>query len=208
MSFTDAEQWYAIEEFDRVIDADPTHRLDAYTHQLFSSNVDDFEILGGYAYQPTALTVEGLSERVHRVAVTPELLQATGIFPALGSGFSADNGLPGNNAVAIISYDLWVNTFAADEQILDQQIVIDGQAHPIVGVDRVAGRSTHQLVGVPDREVHPGQHGEGHGSPHSAVDLHEAGPAASDAELHHGQARPIERTQQRDRHVQQLRVDL
>ncbi len=143
LPFTDAEQWYAIEEFDRVIDADPTHRLDAYTHQLFSSNIDDFEVLGGYAYQPAALTVEGLSERVHRVAVSPELLQATGIFPAIGSGFSSDDRLAGANSVAVISYDLWVNTFAADEQILDRQIVIDGQAHSIVGV---LGQNDHLVA--------------------------------------------------------------
>jgi putative ABC transport system permease protein len=74
------------------------------------------------------------AERLSGDYVTPGFFQVLGVSPALGRGFNTDEGIPGNERVAIISHELWQRRFGADPEILGTTIVLDGMTHTVVGV--------------------------------------------------------------------------
>jgi putative ABC transport system permease protein len=74
------------------------------------------------------------AERVDGQYVTPGFFEVLGVQPAAGRAFSADEGRPGGDRVAIISDGLWKRRFAADPGVLGSTIVLDGAPHTIVGI--------------------------------------------------------------------------
>lgn len=79
--------------------------------------------------------------RAHIAQTSWNFFSVLGTQPLLGSGFSADEdvdgtgwGLPGRNAVAVISYGLWQQLFNGDHKVLGATIRIDGIPLTIVGV--------------------------------------------------------------------------
>ena len=58
-----------------------------------------------------------------------------GVEPALGRDFRADeDSVPGRDAVAILSYDLWKTDFAARPDAIGQTIYLNGIAFTVIGV--------------------------------------------------------------------------
>jgi putative ABC transport system permease protein len=83
----------------------------------------------------------GFGTRAHIAQTSWNFFSVLGTQPVLGSGFSADEdvdgtgwGLPGRNAVAVISYGLWQQLFSGDSKVLGATIRIDGIPLTIVGV--------------------------------------------------------------------------
>jgi putative ABC transport system permease protein len=79
--------------------------------------------------------------RAHVAQTSWNFFSVLGTQPVLGSGFSADEdvdgtgwGLPGRNAVAVISYGLWQQLFSSDPKVLGATIRIDGIPLTVVGV--------------------------------------------------------------------------
>jgi len=79
--------------------------------------------------------------RAHVAQTSWNFFWVLGTQPVLGSGFSADEdvdgtgwGLPGRNAVAVISYGLWQQLFSGDPKVLGATIRIDGIPLTVVGV--------------------------------------------------------------------------
>src|SRR5580693_5080975 len=79
--------------------------------------------------------------RAHVAQTSGNFFSLLGTQPVLGSGFSAGEdvdgtgwGLPGRNAVAVISYGLWQQLFNSDPKVLGATIRIDGIPLTIVGV--------------------------------------------------------------------------
>jgi predicted permease len=55
--------------------------------------------------------------------------------PVLGPGFSPNACLPGGpSAEVVLSHELWVDAFGADEAVLDTDILLNGQRFSVVGV--------------------------------------------------------------------------
>ena len=79
--------------------------------------------------------------RAHVAQTSWNFFSVLGTQPVLGTGFSADEdvdgtgwGLPGRNAVAVISYGLWQQLFNRDPKVLGASIRIDGIPLTVVGV--------------------------------------------------------------------------
>jgi len=79
--------------------------------------------------------------RAHVAQTSWNFFSVLGTQPVLGSGFSADEdvdgtgwGVPGRNAVAVISYGLWQQLFNGYPRALGSTIRIDGIPLTIVGV--------------------------------------------------------------------------
>jgi len=79
--------------------------------------------------------------RAHVAQTSGNFFSLLGTQPVLGSGFSAGEdvdgtgwGLPGRNAVAVISYGLWQQLFNRDPKVLGASIRIDGIPLTVVGV--------------------------------------------------------------------------
>ena len=79
-------------------------------------------------YQGTSLGGEGL-------LVSGSYFPVLGINPALGRLLTVDDDKTiGGHFVAVLSYDYWRNRFELDPSVLNQTLVINGQAMTIVGV--------------------------------------------------------------------------
>jgi putative ABC transport system permease protein len=97
------------------------------------------------------LSGEFEAERLRGVYATPGFFDILQVQPAMGRGFTPDEGIPGNEQVAVISHELWLRRFEGDAGILGRTIVLDGLPHTVVGVmpPRFWFRFPHQDVFAP-----------------------------------------------------------
>src|SRR5438093_796715 len=73
------------------------------------------------------------SERVHGHAVTPSLLRALRVQPAIGRLFRDEEaGIDDAAPIIILSHSLW--RYGADAGILNKQIRVNGRSLTVVGV--------------------------------------------------------------------------
>jgi predicted permease len=73
-------------------------------------------------------------EHLHGFLVTPDYFEALQAQPMLGRTFLEEEGAPGKDHVAVLSYALWRDHFAADSSIAGKTILLDGIDYTIVGV--------------------------------------------------------------------------
>ena len=100
----------------------------------WQQQVQAFEHLAAYLNGFVNLTGAGTPERLAAVQVTPNLFQTLGVDPIVGRWFVPPEGSPGQTAVAILSHGLWQRRFGANQGIVGQTILLDGQPHLVVGV--------------------------------------------------------------------------
>jgi predicted permease len=74
------------------------------------------------------------SERVFGSRVMVNFFDTLGVHPALGSFFSAENAVEGQDHVVVLSHGYWRERFGASPAVLGQMIRIDGVSRRIVGV--------------------------------------------------------------------------
>jgi putative ABC transport system permease protein len=100
----------------------------------WKEQVKAFESLAAYYNSFVSLTGAGKPERLVAAQVTPNLFPTLGVEPLVGRWFVSPEGLPGQRAVAILSYDLWQRRFGSDRGIVGQTIRLDGEPYLVVGV--------------------------------------------------------------------------
>ncbi len=79
------------------------------------------------------LSGEEGAERVIRMRVSAGYFSILGVDPVLGRGLSLDEERD-DLALAIISHGLWQRQFGGDREVLGKTIVLDGEAHEVLGV--------------------------------------------------------------------------
>ena len=52
----------------------------------------------------------------------------------LGRSFTEEEGEPGENQKAILSYGLWQRLFGGDQEVLGKDLRVDGEPFTVVGV--------------------------------------------------------------------------
>src|SRR5882724_3007654 len=73
-------------------------------------------------------------EQLAYSGVSPNLLSMLGTQPLLGRIFSAQDGVPGNDDVVILSYGLWQRRFGSDRNVVGGKIKINGRPETVIGV--------------------------------------------------------------------------
>jgi predicted permease len=73
-------------------------------------------------------------EHLHGFLVTPDYFGALQAQPMLGRTFLEEEGAPGKDHVAILSYGLWRDHFAADSSIVGKTVLLNGIDYTVVGV--------------------------------------------------------------------------
>jgi hypothetical protein len=97
--------------------------------------VDAFSEVVAYDLTPMAWSVGEQAEVVQGYVVSHNYFDALGIDALLGRTFSADEGsVPGRDAVAVISHDLWTRRFAGDPAVLGSEIQLNSSPFTIIGV--------------------------------------------------------------------------
>lgn len=73
-------------------------------------------------------------EHVQGFQVTPDFFVALEAQPMLGRGFLDEEGRPGKDRVAVLSYKIWRERFAGDPAAIGKRILLNGVSCTIVGV--------------------------------------------------------------------------
>ncbi|HEU5130825.1 MAG TPA: ABC transporter permease, partial [Pyrinomonadaceae bacterium] len=80
------------------------------------------------------LTGDGEPERVSSYSVTANFFPLLGVQPLLGRSFLTEEDRPGANKVVVLSYSLWQSRYGGDRNILNREILLNGEKHSVVGV--------------------------------------------------------------------------
>ena len=88
------------------------------------------------AFRGSSFNLTGLDqpERVNALRVASNFFQVLGVNPQTGRAFSAEEEVPGNDRVVIISDAFWRTQLASDPQVLGRVLMLNGTGHTIVGV--------------------------------------------------------------------------
>jgi predicted permease len=92
------------------------------------------EQMGIFGSTSVNLTGTEEPERVTAAYVTASLLSTLGVVPELGRSFIEADNEPEAEAIAILGHGLWMRRFGGDPSLLDQTVLVDGEAHRVVGI--------------------------------------------------------------------------
>jgi putative ABC transport system permease protein len=87
-------------------------------------------------YNSNTTNLAGLDrpQRIGYAQVTPSLFTTLGANPLQGRLFSADENLPGNDDVVILSHGFWESSFGGDSEVIGSRLMIDGRPMTVVGI--------------------------------------------------------------------------
>ena len=80
------------------------------------------------------LTGDGEPERVSTYAVTANFFPLLGVQPLLGRSFTPEEDRPGGSKAVVLSYGLWQSRYGGDRNIVNREILLNGEKHAVVGV--------------------------------------------------------------------------
>src|SRR5579859_5019306 len=107
--------------------------------RALQQNSQSFASLSAYG-QNTESNIVGPStgiasaERVFGSRVTVNTFDTLQIHPAVGTFFSAENAVEGQDQVVVLSYGYWRDRFAQNDSAIGQTVRIDGVSRRIIGV--------------------------------------------------------------------------
>jgi predicted permease len=87
-----------------------------------------------YNSRNQSIDQSGTPTRILVTQATPSFFRLLQVKPALGRTFTDQEGEPGNETKAVLSYGLWQSQFGGDPQAIGKDIRLDGQPFTIVGV--------------------------------------------------------------------------
>ena len=127
-------------ESEQLVDLSETFKPDGFG-SVSVPNYEDWKnqntvFAGISAYSFTSFNLEGgdTPQRVPGIRVSANYFDVLGIRPALGRAFLPGEDVAGRERVLVIGDDLWRRNFAADPNIINQTIAVNGQKYTVIGV--------------------------------------------------------------------------
>lgn len=97
--------------------------------------VEAFSEVVAYDLTPMAWSVGEQAEVVQGYVVSDNYFDVLGVDAVLGRTFGPEEGrVPGRDAVAVISHDLWTQRFAGDPGVLGREIKLNSYPFTVIGV--------------------------------------------------------------------------
>ena len=93
-----------------------------------------FEIFAAYSMATVNVSGGDRPDRLQAARVTPGVIEASRVRPALGRTFGADDAEPGAPSTAILSNALWRDRFASNLAVVGQVVRVNGRPHAIIGI--------------------------------------------------------------------------
>ncbi len=93
-----------------------------------------FEDMAAAAFASFNITGDGEPERIAARQVTHNFFPILGVQPLLGRVFNPEEDKPGSDKVAVISYELWQSRYGGKPEILNSNILLNGEKYTVVGV--------------------------------------------------------------------------
>lgn len=92
------------------------------------------EAVAIYGERGFVLAQDGRPSRVDALEVVPDLFRVLEVPPEVGRVFGPDDEEPGSEHQVILSHGAWTRRFGQDPAILEQDLLLDGEAYEVVGV--------------------------------------------------------------------------
>ncbi len=121
----------------RVLERLPTGGLNAVStlNYLDWTNQNGvFEYMAAEVGWRATLTGAGEPVSIRGARVSPHYFNIFGATPALGRSFLPDEDQVGKDRVVLLSHVLWETRFGSDPAMLGRNIVLNGEAHTVIGV--------------------------------------------------------------------------
>ncbi len=93
-----------------------------------------FSAVAAYLSLGRNLTGLGDAERINATKVTAGFFSVLDTQPVRGRSFFNEEDQPGHDKVAIISHGLWQRRFSGANNVIGQNLILDGVNHTIVGI--------------------------------------------------------------------------
>ena len=100
----------------------------------WSERATTIQEFAGFTFGSANLTAVDVPLRVETVRMTTNLLSVWGISPTLGRTFRLEEGQAGAARVVVLSDAFWERQFSRAPAVLGQVLMLDSEAHTIVGV--------------------------------------------------------------------------
>lgn len=137
----------AVPDMNRMVIVNETHKGDEQDEalgnygQVAMGNYEDwthqsrsFEALSVRTDAYFNLTGAGDAAHVQAAEISPNFLDLLRVQPLLGRGFRADEGQPGRDAEAVLSYSFWQRHFGGNADVLGRRVELDDRAYTVIGV--------------------------------------------------------------------------
>jgi predicted permease len=107
--------------------------LDALEYQRRTTSFESMAMM--LTWDHVTLTGLDIPERIDASFVSHSYFNLVGVKPALGRTFlPQETATPGNDAVAVLSHDLWQNRFGSDRGVVGRTVRLNGHPFQVVGV--------------------------------------------------------------------------
>jgi predicted permease len=128
-------------EPDRIVHLWETHPAKGYFRNVVNpfnfldwrERTHSFEAMSAVTALTTNLTGLGDPLAIDGMQVSPNFFSILGISPVVGRSFIPEEGLPGHEHVAILSFGLWQSRFGADPAVIGRKINVNGDPTTVVG---------------------------------------------------------------------------
>jgi putative ABC transport system permease protein len=120
--------------FNRVATLTDENSMYPADYRAIRTQSASFDQIAAYTIGEENLTGQGDPERELAARVTPNFFDTLGVKPILDRGFTPEDGTPGRDREATLSYGLWKSKFGGDLGIIGQEIDINGRTFTIAGV--------------------------------------------------------------------------
>ena len=93
-----------------------------------------FQDVGMWLADTATVTGVGEPQEIPVLLVTNRFFAVLGVEPAIGRPFSLSDDDPGSERTVILSDGYWKSRFGGDRSVVGHRIMIDGNAHEVIGV--------------------------------------------------------------------------
>ncbi len=129
---------------DRLVRVWPEQAFTKSLLHRFREETRSFSGLSGATGETFALTGDGVPEELYGASVSVNHFDVVGVHPFLGRAFTAEEEIPGQGRVVILSHRLWQRRFGGNEGILGNTLALGG-----------AGEESRIVVGIMPPDYRP-----------------------------------------------------
>src|SRR6266540_3188750 len=93
-----------------------------------------FDGMAAYADTRVNFIGDGEPEEIPAQRTTANLFSVLGVNALLGRTFAEEDGKPGQNNVAVISFGLWQSRFGGDPRVIGRKVILNAVERTVIGV--------------------------------------------------------------------------
>ncbi len=135
MPFPNGEHYVSLKTVDTQSNSETgQENHDAYSFNRIDQSAQSYAVLGAFARTSSTLSDGDYARRYSGGLISPQLLEATSVQPAVGRMLTPEDSEPGASPVVMMGHSLWQDYYAGAMDIVGRTSLIDGEPYTVVGV--------------------------------------------------------------------------